>query len=337
MDCKEFMNNEEEDLRSRLLAGRATRDEGLQLYHLVTGRGAAFPPEHEELVIRLCLASEPDRADLKERLAIVLQSLGKARSPDRREAAGEAPVSDERDHQKDAFEYHNKTGLTDMDPAFLPIYERSRKYSMTSAERMYALYKAVNYITDAGIEGDFVECGVWRGGSMMVAAGALLARGDTGRHLHLFDTYEGLPKPDTDKDVDIWGNRAIDGWLPNRVDDEASHWAEASIEEVTANLLSTGYPADHLHFVKGLVERTIPQHAPGKIALLRLDTDWYESTKHELEHLYERLSLHGVLIIDDYGHFKGARQAVDEYFESRRIPALLNRIDYTGRLLVKTH
>ena len=98
---------------------------------------------------------------------------------------------------------------------------------------------------------------------------------------------------------------------------------------------STGYDQGLVHLVKGRVEETIPEHAPDSIAFLRLDTDWYESTKHELEHLFPRLSRHGVLIVDDYGHWKGARKAVDEYFAENKIKILLSRVDYTGRVAVK--
>ena len=83
------------------------------------------------------------------------------------------------------------------------------------------------------------------------------------------------------------------------------------------------------------MEDTIPKNSPEKISILRLDTDWYESTKHELEYLFPRLSSGGILIIDDYGHFKGAKKAVDEYFTKNKIQYFLNRIDYTGRLIVK--
>ena len=171
---------------------------------------------------------------------------------------------------------------------------------------------------------------------MMLVAHRLLALGRSDRDLYLFDTYEGLPRPDEAKDVDVWGNRAIDGWLPRQTGDESSHWAEASLEDVRANILSTGYPEERLHFVKGMVERTIPEAAPNDIALLRLDTDWYASTKHEMEHLFPRLARNGILIIDDYGHFEGARQAVDEYISANNLPILLNRIDYSGRLAIKT-
>ena len=95
-------------------------------------------------------------------------------------------------------------------------------------------------------------------------------------------------------------------------------------------------PLDKVFFVKGMVEQTIPAHAPDRIAMLRLDTDWYESTKHELEHLYPRLSGKGTLIIDDYGHFLGARKATDEYFARLKVRPLLSRVDYAGRIALKT-
>ena len=109
----------------------------------------------------------------------------------------------------------------------------------------------------------------------------------------------------------------------------------ASLEEVQKNMSLTKYPTEKIHFVKGKVEDTIPDKAPEKIAILRLDTDWYESTKHELEYLFPRLIEGGILIIDDYGHFEGSRIAVDEYLEKNNIHDFLHRIDYTGRLLVK--
>ena len=107
------------------------------------------------------------------------------------------------------------------------------------------------------------------------------------------------------------------------------------MEEVRERLVGTGYPPERLHLVPGMVEQTLPGEAPEKIALLRLDTDWYASTRHELEQLYPRLESGGVLIIDDYGHYEGARRAVDEYFERSGEPVLLSRIDFSGRLVVK--
>jgi hypothetical protein len=100
-------------------------------------------------------------------------------------------------------------------------------------------------------------------------------------------------------------------------------------------VLSTGYPADRLHLVQGKVEDTLPGAAPARIALLRLDTDWYESTRHELVHLYPRLVPNGVLIIDDYGDWVGAKEAVDEYFAAQPFQPFLSRMDHTGRLAIK--
>jgi hypothetical protein len=239
------------------------------------------------------------------------------------------------DHQAAAAEYHARTGAADMDPPFLPIFEECRRFSMTSIERMYALYKATEYVARSPIAGAFVECGVWLGGSMMLVALTLKQLGVLDRDLYLFDTFQGLPRPDTARDRDIWDNPALDWWLPHSTGDESSHAAEAGLEEVRQNMLATGYPAERLHFVVGMVERTLPAQAPPAIALLRLDTDWYASTRHEMEHLYPRLQKNGVLIIDDYGHYRGARQAVDEYIDAQRLPLLLTRLDYTGRLAVK--
>jgi hypothetical protein len=207
-------------------------------------------------------------------------------------------------------------------------------YTMTSVERQMALIQAVRHLIRCDVPGCFVECGVWRGGSSMAAALTLAQEGDTTRELHLFDTFEGMTAPqDVDKGVDGFSAQAL---LDQDTDRSGSVWAVAGMDDVRANMLATGYPQELVHYVKGPVETTIPGSAPqGAIALLRLDTDWYESTKHELVHLFPLLSEGGVLIIDDYGHWHGARQAVDEYFAGDARPFYLHRIDYTGRLLVK--
>jgi hypothetical protein len=222
----------------------------------------------------------------------------------------------------------------DVPPVFVETYKKVRPYTMTSAERIFSLCEAVKYVQDKNIEGDIVECGVWKGGSMMAVAETLLRAGDTSRSLYLFDTFEGMPPP-TENDVDIDGVTA--GSLLDRSDKESdeSVWCRATLDVVKKALGSTGYPSEKIHFIKGMVEKNIPHFAPEKIALLRLDTDWYESTKHEIEHLFPRLSRGGVLIIDDYGHWQGARKAVDEYLEKNDVKILLNRVDYTGRIAVK--
>jgi len=222
----------------------------------------------------------------------------------------------------------------DFDDSFLPIMSKCLPFTMTSEERLYAFSKAIEYITNAKVEGDIVECGVWKGGSSMCAMLSLINKKDTSRMFYLYDTYEGMSEP-TEMDADHSGMYAKTLLNQSIKTKEDVMWCYAPIDDVKSNIESTNYPKNLVHFVKGKVEDTIPQTIPEKIAILRLDTDWYESTYHELKHLFPRLVKGGVIIIDDYGHWKGAREAVDQYFNENGIHILLNRIDYTGRIGIK--
>lgn len=239
------------------------------------------------------------------------------------------------DYQVLMRQQHEEAAFRDADPAFMELYERVKPFSMTSMERLYAMYKATEYVSRAAIPGCIVECGVWRGGSMMLAALTLLRLADTGRKLILFDTFEGLPRPNQQEDIDIWGHSAYDEWTRHRRTDTSSDWAFASLDEVRENMVSTGYPVENLIFVKGMVQETLSQNRPDAVGLLRLDTDWYEFTVCELQNLYTVLSQHGVLIVDDYGHLRGQRKAVDEYFAARKEVTLLHRVDYSARVMMK--
>ena len=217
----------------------------------------------------------------------------------------------------------------------LEIMAKVKPFTATSNQRIGGLINAVKYLSRNRIEGDFVECGVWAGGSMMAAMLTLLQLGDTSRHFHLYDTFEGMTPP-TDKDVTFENNHARDLLAISGDDKEGhSYWAFASLNDVQRNIFSTGYPKDKIHFIKGRVEDTLPASMPKRIALLRLDTDWYESTCHELTHLYPLLCPSGVLIIDDYGFWQGCRKAVDEYFARQAFVPLLVKLDFTGRLAIK--
>jgi O-methyltransferase len=220
----------------------------------------------------------------------------------------------------------------DVDGRVIDIFNKAKPYTMTSPERVIGLCDAVRYVVAAGIDGAVVECGVWRGGSSMAAALMLRELGAADRDLYLFDTFEGMSAP-TELDRRAGGAAAADMLAASGKD--AKVWAYSPLGEVRANLQSTGYPAERVRFVQGKVEDTIPEHAPDQIAILRLDTDWYESTRHELEHLFPRLAVGGVLIIDDYGAWEGARRAVDEFVAAQTVRILLNRIDETGRVGVK--
>jgi hypothetical protein len=206
-----------------------------------------------------------------------------------------------------------------------------REWTMTSHSRVFALIVAVRYVVDEGVPGSFVECGVWRGGSMQAIALTLLDRGVRDRDLHLFDTFEGMPPP-TDEDRRLEGPPARE-LLESRPQTD-NIWAIADLEDVRRGMAGTRYPGERIHYHPGRVQDTVPAHAPEPIALLRLDTDWYASTKHELTHLYDRLAPGGVLIIDDYDYWEGSRQATDEFVAESGARLLLVPVD-SARVAVK--
>lgn len=220
----------------------------------------------------------------------------------------------------------------DFDDAMVATCEAVEPYTLTSVERVGVLVQAVRHLSRSGIDGAMAECGVWRGGSMLAIARTLVEEDDTSRDLWLYDTFTRMPPPG-DRDLDIWGRHAssyFEGPDPHDTDG----YRYLPLDQVRAVVESSGYPEDQMRFVRGLVEDTIPDQAPEELALLRLDTDWYESTKHELEHLYPRIVDGGILIVDDYGQFTGARDAVDEYLDSLPRRPFLHRVDWTARLVV---
>jgi hypothetical protein len=229
--------------------------------------------------------------------------------------------------------------LDALSPEDARIVHRALPYTMTGVARLQATIDAVRYCERRGVDGSFAECGVWRGGSVLAMILTLQQLGRSDRDIYLYDTFEGMTEP-TERYTSEHAPAALDTWRAAQAQGQRP-WGEMfsrevfNEESVRSTLLETGYPEDRLHLVRGPVESTVPSQAPREIALLRLDTDWYESTLHELEHLYPRLATGGVLIIDDYGHWQGARRAVDEYFGGPAAPILLNRTDYTGRIGVK--
>lgn len=223
----------------------------------------------------------------------------------------------------------------DMEDDFLRLYEQCAAQSMTSIERMYALYKAVEHIVGSEIEGDFAECGVWRGGSVMMMALAAIKFGDRRRKIWLYDTFSGMTPPEAADRQANTGLEAQSVLRENEKNEDNPFWGVCSRERVESNLRLTGYPMENFKFIVGDVQETLPGKAPAQLSLLRLDTDWYRSTKHELESLYPRLSPAGILIIDDYGYWTGAKKAADEYLTEQDKTPFLQRIDFTGRICVK--
>jgi len=219
----------------------------------------------------------------------------------------------------------------DYDPEYREIIRAVRPYTMTGNDKLHALITATRYVHRYHIPGSVVECGVWRGGSMHAVARTLDQLGDRDRDLYLYDTYEGMTEP-TEKDRRYDGESA--SHILAQADKQSWVWAWASLEDVQAGFETVPYPSERLHFIKGPIEKTVPAEMPDEIAILRLDTDWYESTVHELEHLYPRLVSGGVLILDDYGHWQGSRQAADEFLDRTGERLLLLRAD-SGRVAIK--
>jgi hypothetical protein len=215
------------------------------------------------------------------------------------------------------------------------IFTASQQNLCGSPEAIVTLVRAVDRVIKQGIPGAFVECGVYMGGNIEVMIRALQRHGVSDCDIYLYDTFAGMPKPE-ERDDGVLGAKAF--WEAHRTredGDKGSNWMKAGVELVRQRIEPLGYPEKHLHFIKGMVEETIPATMPEKIAILRLDTDFYSSTKHELQHLYPRLSPGGILIIDDYGAFPGARAATDEYSAEHGLDWFLHRVDAHVRLVVK--
>lgn len=219
----------------------------------------------------------------------------------------------------------------DYDEDFCEIIRAVRPYSMTGNDKLHALISATKYVSRYGIPGDIVEFGVWRGGGMKAVALTLEAVDDFTRDLYLYDTFAGMTEP-TDKDVRYDGAPAAD--LLETSGKNTAVWAVASLEDVQDRFAKGRYPQDKIHFIKGPVEETIPDQLPDQISILRLDTDWYESTDHEFKHAYDRLVSGGVLMIDDYGWWQGSRTATDEFLERTGEKLLLLRMA-SGRVAIK--
>jgi len=225
----------------------------------------------------------------------------------------------------------------DYDKAHTDTYNKVKEYTMSASQRVVALCSAVDYLVSNKIEGDIVECGVWRGGNIMAAIDTLMKNKSTERDIYLYDTFEGMPTPG-EYDIKTGGASGL-GKSAKEIYENAAPGdfvlCCSSLEEVKQNIESLNYPAEKIHYLKGVVEETIPNIIPSKIALLRLDICLYEPVLHILKHLYANLVPGGIIIISDYGDWGGTRKAVDEFIETNKIRLLLNRIDSAGRIGVK--
>ncbi|HEX4687259.1 MAG TPA: TylF/MycF/NovP-related O-methyltransferase [Nocardioides sp.] len=285
------------------------------------GDGSAAAPRKEQRERRLA----ERRAERATRVADAEARRSAVRAE--RRAAAAAAGSQREAHRRARL-------VARFDEQLCSIVDRVQPQTMTSPEKIAALVEATRYVSRHGIPGAVVECGVWRGGSMKAVALTLLDLGDTTRDLHLFDTFEGMPPPDANDARTTEAGAVPAEELLAASDKESLMWAVAGLDVVKETMAETDYPSERVHFHPGLVEDTTPEQAPDTIAILRLDTDWYASTKHELEHLYHRLSPGGVLILDDYGGWDGARKATDEWLEQSGEPIFLAPMG-AGRIAIK--
>lgn len=214
-------------------------------------------------------------------------------------------------------------------------YVINNNLSMVTIEGLWSTLSAAKYVCENQIPGDFVECGVWRGGNAIIAA-EIFRRYGSGRKIYLYDTFSGMTEPTQEEKGLIDGQSAISHFIKS---DRGTHneWCYASIDEVNSNFADRGLLDSNIIFVPGDVAETLKEKSglPDAISILRLDTDFYKSTKIELETLYPRLSRGGCIIVDDYGFWSGSKKATDEYFTSQKTKPLLNVTDTTRRIGVK--
>lgn len=229
----------------------------------------------------------------------------------------------------------------DVDDRFVDLVREMKNVGVLEMTQ-HTTYAAVDYVVRAGLAGDFVECGVYQGRQALMMAQALKAFGVLDRDIYLYDTFSGQIRPTIEDYKDKAKPEAsfranLARWELGQVTGASKSWKVATVEEVRTNVYRTGYPHERFHFVVGDVLRTLPNDRHVRIAVLRLDTDWYESTKWELASLYDKLVVGGVLIIDDYGRWRGCRKAVDEFFATLGAGApLLVRTSGSERVCIKT-
>lgn len=246
-----------------------------------------------------------------------------------------------RQEQPNCSDHHPFLGY-DMEQEAKENIDLIRANTMLSHSRLVTLYQQAVFCEKHNIAGSFVECGTWRGGAVGLMAIANLNHGNARRQLHLFDSFESVPEPDETID----GKRALEevrqvggGTTGKLVPLRIYESIGTPDLEVNRKLLEEiiGYDSDFIKYHKGWFQDTVPRDAKevGDIAILRLDGDWYASTKVCLDHLYDQVVNGGFVIIDDYGYYEGCKAAVDEFIALRDLKAFLNHIDDTGRYWIK--
>jgi len=225
------------------------------------------------------------------------------------------------------------------------MIEIVKNNTMVAPAGLFSLYRQALFCEEHNIAGDFVECGVWKGGAVGLMALVNLKHGSERRHIHLFDSFEEICEPDEDidgdraiREVKMWNNNGgtkgrlipLKGCYDNRGGPGTIQENEHLLEDTIS------YDPQYIHYHKGWFQHTLPeQHSDiDKIAILRLDADWYASTKICLEYLFDKVITGGFVIIDDYGAYDGCRKAVDEYLNSIGMPLFLNYVNNDIRYMI---
>lgn len=201
--------------------------------------------------------------------------------------------------------------------------KRVMSYTKSDSVRLASMVDALIAVDRDGVCGDVVECGVWRGGNVILAR--LMS---PLRTCWLYDTFDGMTEPDEELDVKRSGERAIDRF--NMKQAGGMKWDAVSVDEVRKNFEEVDLDPGEVNFVVGPVEETLRHVVPAAVALLRLDVDWYSPTRIAMEVLYPKIVSGGFLIVDDYGHWMGCRKAVDDYF-GELVPMHCD-VDYSCRV-----
>lgn len=208
------------------------------------------------------------------------------------------------------------------------LFNKVYPYTMSGYKRLSNVYQLANAIEKKNIKGAFVECGVWKGGCSAIMA-YIAKKTGSNRKIWLFDSFEGLPEPTKE-----------DGLMAQQYAENKAAGKLKSIEKCVGPLEDVNkvmfevlkLKKENIVIKKGWFQNSLPREKEniGPIAILRLDGDWYESTKVCLDNLYDKVIIGGYIIIDDYGHWEGAKRALEDFFKERGIKPNLVKIDYTG-------
>ena len=240
----------------------------------------------------------------------------------------------------------SKTQVYDLGEEASKAIAKIRSHTMLPQGRLITLYQQVAFCEKHSVPGSFVECGVWKGGAVGLMALANMRYGVNRRHIHLFDAFQEICEPDESVDGENavkevrkeLGNLSLEGRLEPLTGVYDSIGGPGTLEE-NQELLErvVGYDSKYLHYHVGWFQETVPVVSSDieNIAILRLDGDWYASTKICLEYLYAKVVSGGFVIIDDYGAYEGCKKAVDEFIEENQLEVYLNHVDSICRYWIK--